>query len=150
MLLNILEDLCMTEENKLFGIFFSLDDSKNKVIPRVVAMRETIPISAVAKPARYKQMIDNGHEDTLLFNEYLTKRKEGLESLKADSNKMVIFDSTEIKTFTQLYDTIKNVYMYVKSQDEDANIVVAIDSYNIAIQLYLLVVLIVFQPSINI
>ena len=128
MLLNILEDLCMTEENKLFGIFFSLDDSKNKVIPRVVAMRETIPISAVAKPARYKQMIDNGHEDTLLFNEYLTKRKEGLESLKADSNKMVIFDSTEIKTFTQLYDTIKNVYMYVKSQDEDANIVVAIDS----------------------
>ena len=44
LLLNVLEDLCTTESNKLFGIFFSLDDSKNKVIPRVVAMRETIPI----------------------------------------------------------------------------------------------------------
>ena len=128
LMLNIMEDLCTTESNKLFGIYFSLDDSKNKVIPRIVAMRETIPISAVSKPTRYKQMIDNGHEDTLLFNEYLTKRKEGLESLKADSNKMVIFDSTEIKTFTQLYDTIKNVYMYVKAQDEEANIVIAIDS----------------------
>lgn len=128
LMLNILEDLCTTESNKLFGIYFSLDDSKNKVIPRVVAMRETIPISAVSKPARYKEMIENGHEDTLAFNEYLVKRKAGLESLKADSNKMVIFDSTEIKTYTQLYDTIKNVYMYVKAQDEDANIVIAIDS----------------------
>ena len=128
LMLNVLEDLCTTESNKLFGIYFSLDDSKNKVIPRVVAMRETIPISVVSKPTRYKEMINNGHEDTLLFNEYLNKRKAGLESLKADSNKMVIFDSTEIKTYTQLYDTIKNVYMYVKAQDEEANIVVAIDS----------------------
>lgn len=128
LMLNILEDLCTTKSNKLFGIYFSLDDSKNKVIPRIVAMRETIPISAVAKPTRYKEMIANGHEDTLLFNEYLTKRKHGLETLKSDSDKMVIFDSTEIKTYTQLYDTVKNIYMYVKAQDEEANIVVAIDS----------------------
>ena len=128
LMLNILEDLCTTESNKLFGVYFSLDDSKNKVIPRIVAMRETIPIGVVSKPGRYKEMINQGHEDTLLFNEYLTKRKEGLESLKADSNKMVIFDSTEIKNFTQLYETIKNVHAYVKALDEEANIVVAIDS----------------------
>lgn len=128
LMLNILEDLCTTEKNKLFGVYFSLDDSKNKVIPRIVAMREIIPISAVSKPTRYKEMINNGHEDTVAFNDYLVKREQGLKSLKEDSNKLAIFDSTEIKTYTQLYETIKSVYMYVKSQDEEANIVVAIDS----------------------
>ena len=127
-MLNVMEDLCMHEENKLFGVYFSLDDSKNKVIPRIVAMRETIPIGVVAKPGRYQAMIDMGHEDTILYNEWLVKRKAGLASLKADSNKMAVFDSTEIKTYNQLYDTVKNIYMYVKAQDEEANIVIGIDS----------------------
>ena len=127
-MLNIMEDLCMCESNKLFGIYFSLDDSKNKVIPRIVAMRETIPIGVVSKPGRYQELINQGHEDTLQYNEWLVKRKAGLESLKSDSNKMAVFDSTEIKTYNQLYDTIKNIYMYVKSQDEEANIVIGIDS----------------------
>ena len=127
-MLNIMEDLCMHAPNKLFGIYFSLDDSKNKVIPRIVAMRETIPIGVVAKPGRYQELINQGHEDTLQFNEWLVKRKAGLESLKSDSNKMAVFDSTEIKTYNQLYDTVKNIYMYVKAQDEEANIVIGIDS----------------------
>ena len=30
-MLNLLEDLCTTESNKLFGVYFSLDDSKNNL-----------------------------------------------------------------------------------------------------------------------
>ena len=40
-MVNILEDLVMNPENKLFGIYYSLDDNKNKVIPRIIAMRES-------------------------------------------------------------------------------------------------------------
>lgn len=127
-MLNIMEDLCMHESNKLFGIYFSLDDSKNKVIPRVVAMRETLPINVIAKPGRYQDMINKGHEETILFQEYLNKRKTGLESLKSDSNKLTVFDSQEIKNWSDLHETVKNIYYYVKSQDEEANIMVGIDS----------------------
>lgn len=127
-MLNIMEDLCMNEDNKLFGIYFSLDDSKNKVIPRVVAMRETLPINVIAKPGRYQDMINKGHEETILFQEYLNKRKAGLESLKSDSNKLTVFDSQEIKNWNDLHETVKNIYYYVKSQDEEANIMIGIDS----------------------
>lgn len=128
LLTNILNDLCMCEENNLFGIYFSLDDSKNKIIPRIVAMRETLPISVISKPGRYQEMINKGHQDTDLFNDWLIRRKQGLQNLKSDSNKMIIFDSQDIKNYDQLYETVKNVHAYVKSQDENANIVIAIDS----------------------
>lgn len=127
-MLNIMEDLCMHAPNKLFGIYFSLDDSKNKVIPRVVAMRETLPISVISKPGRYNQMVAEGHEDSDIFTEWLERRSQGLKNLKSDSNKMAIFDSIDIKSYDQLYETVKNVYAYVKSQDKEANIVVGIDS----------------------
>ena len=39
MMMNIVEDLVMHEPNNLFGIYFSLDDSKHEIIPRVIAWR---------------------------------------------------------------------------------------------------------------
>lgn len=127
-MLNVMEDLCMHAPNKLFGIYFSLDDSKNKVIPRLIAMREVVPINVISKPGRYQEMIDMGHENTLEFQEYLNKRKAGLDALKSDSNKLAVFDSQEIKCWDDLHETVKNIYYYVKAQDEEANIIVGIDS----------------------
>ena len=62
-MMNIVEDMVMHEPNKLFGIYFSLDDSKHEIIPRVIAMREGIQISTVAKPQRVQNMIDKGAEN---------------------------------------------------------------------------------------
>ena len=127
-MLNIIEDLCMNPENKLFGIYFSLDDSKNKVIPRIVAMRELIPINIVSKPGRFKQMIIDGHPDSINISMQLDKREEGLESLKSESNKLAIFDSQEIRTIDDIYEKARQVYTYIKAIDEEMNIIIGIDS----------------------
>ena len=92
-MVNLLEDLVMHSENKLFGIYYSLDDNKNKVLPRIVAMRESLPISSIAKPGRYQKMVEEQHPDAIHIAQQLDKRREGIERLKSESNKMMILDS---------------------------------------------------------
>lgn len=127
-MLNIMEDLCMNADNKLFGVYFSLDDSKNKVIPRIVAMRELLPINVVAKPGRFKQMIIDGHPDSINIATQLDRREEGLQKLKSESNRFVIFDSQEIRTIDDIYEKARQIYTYVKAIDEEMNVVIGIDS----------------------
>ncbi len=127
-LLNIMEDLVTCPDNKLFGIYFSLDDNKNKLIPRIVAMRESLPISLVSKPGRYQKMVQENHPDAIHIAQQLDKRKEGINRLKAESNKMMVVDNTDIKTWSDIKNTVQRVYNYVKSMDEEYNIVVALDS----------------------
>ena len=126
-MINILEDMVTCEENKLFGVYYSLDDNKNKVIPRIVAMRESLPISLIAKPGRYQKMVDEHHPDAIHIAQLLDKRREGIENLKAQSNKMMVLDSQEIKSDKDLRQSIYQIYNYIKSMDEEANIVVAVD-----------------------
>ena len=65
-MLNMMYDACTCPENKLFGIYYSLDDSKYDIIPRGIAMNQMIPIRVGAKPQRYQNMIDRGEEDSAL------------------------------------------------------------------------------------
>ena len=117
----------MCPDNKLFGVYYSLDDNKNKVLPRIVAMREALPISLVAKPGRFKKMVDEHHPDAVHIAQQLDKRKEGIERLKSESNKMMVLDSQDIKSDKDLRQSIHQIYNYIKSMDEEANIVVAVD-----------------------
>ena len=128
MMMNIVEDLVMYEPNKLFGIYFSLDDSKHEIIPRVIAMREGIRIGTVAKPKRAQNMIDEGHEDSERLIEELAKREIGINNLKANANKMMIVDSNKVKTLDEMEAYIERVINYVKSIDPQMNVCVAIDS----------------------
>ena len=125
---NIQHDLCTYPANKLFGIYYSLDDTRNRVIPRIIAMRENIPISIVSKPGRYQQMVDEGHPDAISIQEQLDRRKAGLENLKSDSNKLVIFESEDVELIDDIYEKTEQIYHYVKSIDPEMNIIIAIDS----------------------
>lgn len=127
-LMNMVEDLVMCEENNLFGIYFSLDDSKHEIIPRVIAMREGIRIGTVAKPQRAQNMIDENHEDSELLIDELAKREAGINNLKANANKMMIVDSTKVRTLDEMKAYIDRVYNYIKAIDPNKNLVVAIDS----------------------
>lgn len=128
MMTNIVEDLVMHEPNRLFGIYFSLDDSKHEIIPRIIAMREGIRISTVAKPKRAKNMIDNNHEDSNRLIDELAKREAGINNLKSNSNKMMIADSTKVRTLDEMEAYIERVYNYIKAIDPRYNLVIAIDS----------------------
>lgn len=127
-MMNIVEDMVMHEPNKLFGIYFSLDDSKHEIIPRVIAMREGINISTVAKPQRIQNMINNGVENSAELEIELQKREQGINNLKANSNKMMIVDSNKVKTLDEMKAYIERVINYVKALDPEMNVVIAIDS----------------------
>ena len=128
LMLNVMEDLCMNPDNKLFGLYFSLDDNKNKLLPRIVAMRERLPISLISKPGRYQKMVDECHPDAIHIAQQLDKRKQGIERLKSESNKMMVVDNLDVKNWNDIKEMANKVYNYVKALDEDMNIVVAIDS----------------------
>ena len=117
MMMNIVEDLVMCEENKLFGLYFSLDDSKHEIIPRVIAMREGIRIGTVAKPQRAKNMIDEGHEEADLLIDELAKREAGINNLKANSNKMMIVDSTKVRTLDDMKAYIQKLIEFYVTGD---------------------------------
>lgn len=130
LMMNLLYDICTCSENKVFGVYYSLDDSKFEIIPRVIAMQQSIPISVVAKPQRFKNKIDNAEENSATYQEWLDKRKEGLENLKNNNNHFKIEDSTKIKTVEDLYKHIQNVIIYLSSIDPEIKLVVGIDSIN--------------------
>ncbi len=129
-MMNLLFKICTSEENKLFGIYYSLDDSKNEIIPRIIAMDKMIPIGVASKPQRYINKIENSEEGSSIYQEWLDLRTQGVQRLKDLKEMFKIIDSTKIKSAEQLYDHIKKVKMYLKAFDPDKNLIIAIDSLN--------------------
>ena len=133
---NILWSYCMNPDNKLFGIYYSLDDNTNEVIPRLIAMNQRIPISVGSKPNRYENYLaehrntDNAEEEARCaeFSEYLRKREEGLRQLREANERFLLLDRSSISNLDQLIDHAKKVQNYVKSFDSENNIIIAIDS----------------------
>lgn len=131
MMTNVLEDLVMCESNKLFGLYFSLDDSKNEIIPRIIAMREGARISTIAKPKRAKNIIEKQEIDPseiMRLEEELEKREKGIQKLKDSSNKLMLIDSNEVRTLKDIEECIDRVYNYIKAIDPEMNLAIAIDS----------------------
>lgn len=133
---NIMWSYCMNPSNKLFGIYYSLDDNTNEVIPRLIAMNQRIPISVGSKPKRYEDFIAEhansaDDADSMLCAEYLEflhKRQEGLRQLKEANRQFLLLDRSSINGLVQLIDHAKKVQNYVKSFDAENDIIIAIDS----------------------
>lgn len=128
-MMNILKDICSYRENHLYGIYISLDDSKDVIIARTIAMEQLIPISVASKPQRYQDMInDLDNENIVIYEDYLKKRQAGLDKLKEEKDLFKIVDSNKIENQTDLLNYIEKVQTFVKSKDERNNIIVGIDS----------------------
>lgn len=133
---NLVWDICNHADNHLFGIYYSLDDNTNEVIPRLIAMNQEIPISVASKPKRYLDYVEatKNTEDTdelITRAEYidlLQKRKNGLSQLKKANQQFMVVDKEKIRNIEELIDHAKKVQTYVKSFNPNNNIIVAIDS----------------------
>lgn len=133
---NIMWSFCKNKANKLFGIYYSLDDNTDEVIPRLIAMNQRIPIAVGSKPRRYEDFIEankNNNDDfissqVVQYQEYLDKRKKGLQELRDANKEFLILDREKIQDFEQLLDHAKKVQMFVKAKDPENNIIIAIDS----------------------
>lgn len=131
LMMNILKDICSHRPNKLFGVYYSLDDSKQEIIPRIIAMEQNIPIAVASKPKRFENLINNNDDDnSALYASYLEKRQEGLDKLRTESDLFKVEDSTKIKNSSDLKNHMIKLQTYIKSIDPDMNIIVAIDAIN--------------------
>lgn len=141
-MMNIIKDVCSCEENNLFGIYYSLDDTKNEIIPRIIAMEQSIPIGVASKPRRYEEMLEDAEtfgDNQALYREYLDKRQAGLDKLKNECDKFLIEDAITIKTSTDIVNHIKMVKTFLKSyyikqgnveKANKMNVIIAIDALN--------------------
>lgn len=129
-MMNMMEDACSNPENKLYGLYYSLDDSKYEIIPRLIAMDQRIPIGVAAKPQRYQNMIDRAEEGASDYAEMLEKRAIGLQKLKDNVNTFKVEDSSKIKNADDMYNHIKMVLTYLRAIDPEYKILIAIDSIN--------------------
>lgn len=127
-MLNLMYDACTHAPNKLFGIYYTLDDSKYDIIPRVIAADQMIPISVAAKPQRFKIMIERGEENSALYQDWINKRQKGLDNLKAINHMFKIEDGNTIKTAEDIYNHMRQLQIYIKALDPKANIIVGIDA----------------------
>lgn len=141
-MMNMIKDICSCEENNLFGIYYSLDDTKHEIIPRIIAMEQSIPIGVASKPMRYEEMLKDTEtfgDNAALYAEYLEKREIGLNKLKAEADKFLIEDANTIKTSTDIVNHIKMVKTFLKSfyteqgdveKANKMNVIIAIDALN--------------------
>jgi replicative DNA helicase len=133
---NLMWSYCTNEENHLFGIYYSLDDSRNDVIPRMMSMLQKIPISVCSKPQRYldtiEELKDKTDDESIqkreTYLEYVDKRNLALQQLKDNNQRFYIVDNQEINSFEKLIEHAKMVQTYVKSIDPKNDIIIGIDS----------------------
>lgn len=131
LMMNIIKDMCSYRPNKLYGLYYSLDDSKNEIIPRIIAMEQSIPIASASKPKRFENMMnDCNNDNAALYADYLEKRKIGLAKLKSESDLFKIEDAGKIKNSTDLKNHAMKVKTYIQSIDPEMNIIIAIDAIN--------------------
>ena len=129
-LLNIMRDFALHAPNKLFGIYFSLDDSCDEVYPRLIAMDQLIPISVGSKPQRCQEIIDDdpNTEEAMIARTMLEKRAVGLQHLRETNEHFKVVDKSKVKYGEQILNYSIKLQSWLKAKDPENNIIVGIDS----------------------
>jgi len=126
--MNLAMDYALNEDNHLYLIYYSLDDTKEDIYSRIIAMKYRLPISVIRKPKRYEKMIEEGKENTALYQKQLDLRKKAVEDIKKFSHKFMVKDGEEIDCIEKMLNHAKMVKSYLQTRDPQANILVVIDS----------------------
>lgn len=113
-------------DNHLYGIYFSLDDSKNEIFSRIIAMQQSIPIGVIKKPQTYKDQ----EAEIAEYSTYLQKRQAGYQQLIQQTSRLIIGDLTDTFAYNEeaMYAFIKKCKQDVQQIDSQGNILIAIDA----------------------
>lgn len=84
---------------KAFGLYFSLDDSNNELMPRIVAMDQKITINHVLFPKTLE------HEPLLM-----KKREDGFQRLYDNSKYFAMHDASDGNTIEYIENTMKKYH----------------------------------------
>lgn len=122
--------LCLTlahnvikNNQNIFGIYFSLDDSIRQIIPRILSAETKVQINWVSNPKNRIQKAEDIDEDEK--RELLERREKALNNLKDISNHLVVKDASHGVTVEYLE---KVIQLYKIIAGEDKQLVVFVDS----------------------
>lgn len=104
---------------KAFVIYFSLDDSNNELLPRLVAIDQTIPINAVRFPKKYQ---DNAH--------YMSRREIGFQNLKDSVMHIHMMDVNEGSDIEHIEETTEKYVLELEKISDDYQVVIMIDNFH--------------------
>lgn len=126
---NIAMDYALNPDNHLFLLYYSLDDTKEDVISRIVAMKNRLPITVIRKPKRFEKMIAEGKEGSALYRKQLKRREEAIKNIKELTNHFMVRDAEEIDCIEKMLNHAKMVQTYLRANvNEKSNVIIVIDS----------------------
>lgn len=128
LLLSLAWDYMAHENNHLYLVYFALDDTADDIYPRVIGMNQDIPISVSSKPTLYERKRDMGDDNVALYNSWLTRGQAGIDQLLDVGEKFTLLDGTDISCGEDILERCKDIKALVRTEDRQANIIVAIDS----------------------
>lgn len=126
--LSLAWDYMSCPENRLYLVYFSLDDTANDIYPRVISMNEDIPISVASKPVMYEHKRDNDYMNAEYYTELLNKGQAGAEQLIELGEKFTLLDGTDIACGEDILVKCQQIKTAIRTEDRRANIIVVIDS----------------------
>ena len=126
--MNLAMDYALNEDNHLYLIYYSLDDTKEDIYSRIIAMKYQLPISVIRKPKRFEKMIEEGKENSSLYQKQLDLRKKAVEDIKKYSHKFMVKDGEEIDCIEKMLNHAKMVKSFLQTRDPQANVLIVIDS----------------------
>lgn len=104
---------------KAFVIYFSLDDSNNELMPRIVSIDQRIKINAVRSPKKYQE------NKTIM-----EKREQGFKNLRDSALGIAMLDLNDGTSIEYIEETIKRYKDELEVVDPGAyKIVVIIDNF---------------------
>ncbi|MFE4029316.1 DnaB-like helicase C-terminal domain-containing protein [Priestia sp. YIM B13551] len=104
---------------KAFVLYFSLDDSNNELLPRLVAIDQRIPINVVRFPKKYQ---DN--------STYMKKRAEGVIKLKQSVDFINMQDVNNGSDIEYIQETMEAYHVELMKVDPSYQLVVFIDNFH--------------------
>ena len=126
--INIAYQYAMNPDNHLNFLYFTLDDTRQLVIPRMISMIKGIPVSVCALPERYQNKINAGEAGSAKLAEYIQKRGEGLKELMDKSSKIMIQDSSDVECAEKMLNFALAYKSWLQVSDPEANLIIVIDS----------------------
>lgn len=104
---------------KAFVLYFSLDDSANELLPRMIAIDQHIPINSVRFPKKYEH-------DTALME----RRAIGLKALEQSVDYFALKDANDGTDIEYIEEQAKKFAFELAKIDENYQIVLIIDNFH--------------------
>lgn len=112
----------INNNENIYLISFSLDDSAKDKISRSIAANKKIPINLAKNPKTFK--------DDANYQEMMVRREKGLNALKEQVPRYKVYDLTKTTIVEEIHKIVSVHKALLKSNKENKQIVITIDSFH--------------------